>query len=273
MSGPAVALRTGVGGLRRVAGPRASRGGGVVEGWFRAHAILVYFFLYLPILVVVIFAFNGTNRNVTDWQGFSLKWFQAALENTNVQKALGNSIFVGFINAILATTFGTMAALGSAARPAAHPGGVRGADLYQRDHPRDRDRPGHPDPVLRPPGRGQPDPGRPAARLRAAGPAPARLLVDHRRPCPLQPEPGVPPGPRPAHEHGPNPCRGELRPVRHPMGDLPADHVPAAAARDRGGLPAELHLQLRRLRDHARSSPGPARRRCRCTSSARPARA
>jgi spermidine/putrescine transport system permease protein len=112
MSGPAVALRTGVGGLKQVAGPRASRGGGVVEGWFRAHAILVYFFLYLPILVVVIFAFNGTNRNVTDWQGFSLKWFEAALQNTNVQKALGNSIFVGFINAILATTFGTMAALG-----------------------------------------------------------------------------------------------------------------------------------------------------------------
>jgi len=107
VAAPAVAART-------TRGPAVGRArfGGLVEVWFRAHAVLVYGFLYLPILVVVLFAFNGTNRNVTDWQGFSIKWFQAALDNANVQKALGNSFFIAFINAILATTFGTMAALG-----------------------------------------------------------------------------------------------------------------------------------------------------------------
>jgi spermidine/putrescine transport system permease protein len=99
---------------RTTRGPAISRVRfvGLVEVWFRAHAVLVYGFLYLPILVVVVFAFNGTNRNVTDWQGFSLKWFQAALDNANVQRALGNSFLIAFINAILATAFGTMAALG-----------------------------------------------------------------------------------------------------------------------------------------------------------------
>jgi spermidine/putrescine transport system permease protein len=88
------------------------RFGGLVELAFRSHATLVYVFLYLPIVVVVIFSFNATNRNVTDWQGVSLKWYQSALADSNVQKALWNSATIGIINAILATSFGTMAALG-----------------------------------------------------------------------------------------------------------------------------------------------------------------
>ena len=54
---------------RRRAGPAPSaaratvdRWGGLVEFYFRFHAVLVYAFLYLPIVVVVLFAFNGTDR-------------------------------------------------------------------------------------------------------------------------------------------------------------------------------------------------------------------
>jgi spermidine/putrescine transport system permease protein len=88
------------------------RWAGVVEGWLKGHAILVYAFLYLPIVVVVIFAFNDTDRRVTAWDGFSTKWFDVALNNSVVQKALLNSFIVALPNAILATVFGTMAALG-----------------------------------------------------------------------------------------------------------------------------------------------------------------
>lgn len=83
-----------------------------MERWFRGHTALVYLFLYLPILIVVILSFNATNRNVTDWQGFSIKWYQRALDNEQVQKALWNSATIASINAVLASTFGTMAALG-----------------------------------------------------------------------------------------------------------------------------------------------------------------
>ena len=92
--------------------PPTDRMGPIVEGAFRLQALAVYVFLFLPIAVVVVFSFNGTARYVTDWQGVSLKWYQAALADSNVQRALGNSLTIGFINAVLATTFGTMAALG-----------------------------------------------------------------------------------------------------------------------------------------------------------------
>src|SRR6185503_1365206 len=84
---------------------------GLVEGWLRGHTLLVYLFLYIPILVVVVFSFNATQRRVTQWEGFSLRWYESVLHDTVVQAALFNSFRVAIATAILATVFGTMAAL------------------------------------------------------------------------------------------------------------------------------------------------------------------
>jgi spermidine/putrescine transport system permease protein len=111
VSAPAIPARGGA--LTRGGRARATdRWGGLVEGWLRSHAILAYAFLYLPIFVVVLFAFNGTERRVTQWDGFSLRWFEVALNDRVVHRALFNSFVVAVPNAILATLFGTMAALG-----------------------------------------------------------------------------------------------------------------------------------------------------------------
>ncbi len=91
---------------------RTDRWATAVEVWLRLHTVLAYAFLYVPIVVVVIFAFNGTQHAITDWQGFSTRWFGIALGDEVVKKALTNSFIVAIPNAILATLFGTMAALG-----------------------------------------------------------------------------------------------------------------------------------------------------------------
>jgi spermidine/putrescine transport system permease protein len=104
---PVAGARVGTG--RAV--PRRERLGAFVETAFRLHAILVYAFLYLPIVIVIVFAFNA-NQLATVWTGFSTEWFGEALSDRVIQKALQNSFIVAFANAILATAFGTMAALG-----------------------------------------------------------------------------------------------------------------------------------------------------------------
>jgi spermidine/putrescine transport system permease protein len=91
---------------------RPDRWSGLVEFYFRFHTVAVYAFLYLPIIIVVIFAFNGTDRVVTRWGGLSLKWFETAINDEVVRAALANSFIVAIPNAFLATAFGTMAALG-----------------------------------------------------------------------------------------------------------------------------------------------------------------
>ena len=91
---------------------RGDRWEGIVNGWLRLHASLVYVFLYLPILVVILFAFNSATVATADWEGFSLRWFGIALDDDVVRTTLANSFIIAIPNAILATVFGTMAALG-----------------------------------------------------------------------------------------------------------------------------------------------------------------
>jgi spermidine/putrescine transport system permease protein len=111
VTAPAVA--TGAAPARRASAPKATdRWAGLVEFYFRFHTVVVYVFLYLPIVVVVLFAFNGTDRVVTRWGGLSIRWFETALADEVVKTALTNSFLVAIPNAIMATLFGTMAALG-----------------------------------------------------------------------------------------------------------------------------------------------------------------
>ena len=91
---------------------RVDRAGQLVEVWLRTHTFLVYAFLYLPIVVVVVFSFNGTARRVTQWDGLSIRWYETVLASKEIQGYLKNSLIVGTATAIISTIFGTMAALG-----------------------------------------------------------------------------------------------------------------------------------------------------------------
>jgi spermidine/putrescine transport system permease protein len=96
---------------------RARSWDSLVESWLRGHTALIYLFLYIPIVVVVVFSFNGTQRRVTHWEGFSLRWYDIVLHDTVVQSALANSFRVAIATAIISTVVGTMAALGMARAP------------------------------------------------------------------------------------------------------------------------------------------------------------
>jgi spermidine/putrescine transport system permease protein len=78
----------------------------MVGGW----AALVYAFLYAPILIVVIYAFNG-GRQVLNWEGFSTKWFGEALSDPTITEPLKNSLVIGVSNALIACVLGTALAL------------------------------------------------------------------------------------------------------------------------------------------------------------------
>lgn len=76
----------------------------------RTYALLVYLFLYVPIGIIVLFSFNA-GKAASQLQGFSVQWYGKALSNTFVVEAFQTSLTVAFISALLATLFGTMAAL------------------------------------------------------------------------------------------------------------------------------------------------------------------
>ena len=67
-------------------------------------------FIYLPMLILVIYSFNAS-RLVTVWGGWSTKWYEGLLDNTQLMNAVMRSLEIASYTAIAATALGTLAAL------------------------------------------------------------------------------------------------------------------------------------------------------------------
>jgi spermidine/putrescine transport system permease protein len=87
---------------------------------FAGIAALCFVLLYLPIMLLVIYAFNA-GENISIWEGYSLRWFQSALANRDVQDASLRSLIIAIWAATIATVVATMAALATT-RTAPYPG-------------------------------------------------------------------------------------------------------------------------------------------------------
>jgi spermidine/putrescine transport system permease protein len=67
-------------------------------------------FLHAPLLILVVFSFNANRFTV--WQGFSLRWYFAAMNDPQLGEGLVNSLIIAAVAATLSTVIGTLAAYG-----------------------------------------------------------------------------------------------------------------------------------------------------------------
>ena len=77
----------------------------------KAYLGLVYIFLYAPIAVLMILSFNKAGMP-TAWTGFSTDWYGRLLESPKIIAAAKNSLLVALASTLIATTIGTLLALG-----------------------------------------------------------------------------------------------------------------------------------------------------------------
>jgi spermidine/putrescine transport system permease protein len=70
----------------------------------------IYLFLYLPLLILIIYSFNRS-RYSTRWTGFTLHWYEKLMHNSMILDALGNSLIIASLSAVIATFIGTLAAV------------------------------------------------------------------------------------------------------------------------------------------------------------------
>lgn len=82
-----------------------------VKRLLAAYSWLVFAFLYLPIAVIVVLSFNESRFGV-NWTGFSLRWYEALLENRRIGEYLGNTLVVAFTSTLVSTVLGTLLAMG-----------------------------------------------------------------------------------------------------------------------------------------------------------------
>jgi spermidine/putrescine transport system permease protein len=87
--------------------PRSEPGRPGALGLF---TIIVYLFLYAPILVLVVFSFNR-GRLTAEWEGLTLEWYAKLFDNPQVLASLRNSLIVACVSTAVCTVVGTAAAL------------------------------------------------------------------------------------------------------------------------------------------------------------------
>lgn len=75
------------------------------------YLALVMLFLYLPIIMLIMLSFNGTN-STSVIQGFSTKWYVELFKDSATINALTNTLILAVTSAITATVIGTLAAVG-----------------------------------------------------------------------------------------------------------------------------------------------------------------
>ncbi|MFA6220238.1 MAG: ABC transporter permease [Erythrobacter sp.] len=78
--------------------------------WMRGWVTAVLVFLYAPLVVLMIFSFNDSRRNVV-WRGFTTKYYEKALNNDTLVEALANSLTIAALATLASLVVGAMAAV------------------------------------------------------------------------------------------------------------------------------------------------------------------
>ena len=78
--------------------------------WMRSWVAMTLLFLYAPLILLMIFSFNDSKRNVV-WKGFTFKYYEKALNNSSLVEALGNSLTIAALATVVSLILGALAAV------------------------------------------------------------------------------------------------------------------------------------------------------------------
>ncbi len=84
--------------------------------FFFLNPVVSYFFMWIPIVVLVVLSFNNSNT-VSNWGGFSTRWYTTIFSGAEssftkgMLSGLQNTLLVGLASTIISTAIGTMVAL------------------------------------------------------------------------------------------------------------------------------------------------------------------
>lgn len=85
----------------------------MISGWslIRGVTILVYAFMFLPVAVVILLAFNSSQFGSFPIEGFSFRWFVELWNNDAIVRAFRVSLLLGGLTAVVSTAMGVLASL------------------------------------------------------------------------------------------------------------------------------------------------------------------
>ena len=78
----------------------------------RSYIWLILILMYLPVLVLIAFSFTES-VNIGQWAGFSFNLFPRLFKSREIMIALGNTVLLAVISAVVSTVIGTLGAIGA----------------------------------------------------------------------------------------------------------------------------------------------------------------
>jgi spermidine/putrescine transport system permease protein len=77
--------------------------------WQMKHwLLLVFFFLYAPLVALIAFSFNDSKRNIV-WRGFTLKYYEKLFNNDDLLIAFANSLTIALFATLISLVIGGLA--------------------------------------------------------------------------------------------------------------------------------------------------------------------
>lgn len=76
----------------------------------RIYIGLIMAFLYAPIVLLILYSFNNS-KSRANWGGFTLKWYRELFQDQQIISALGTTLSIGFLAAVISTVLGTFGAI------------------------------------------------------------------------------------------------------------------------------------------------------------------
>ena len=77
----------------------------------RILTILMFVFLYIPMLVLIVASFN-TGKDITNFEGFTFGQYAELFRDQELLGLLGNSVLIALLSTGISVAFGTLAAVG-----------------------------------------------------------------------------------------------------------------------------------------------------------------
>ena len=76
----------------------------------KAYIGLIMAFLYAPIVLLILYSFNDS-KSRANWGGFTLRWYEELFTDPTLMAALGTTLSIGILAAVISTVLGTVGAI------------------------------------------------------------------------------------------------------------------------------------------------------------------
>ncbi len=73
---------------------------------------LILFLMYLPIFILIVFSFTSSDT-IGVWNGFTFVLYGDMFKNEDLMTAVGNTVLIAIVSAIVSTIIGTLGAIGT----------------------------------------------------------------------------------------------------------------------------------------------------------------